>query len=500
MTLREVLLGFALALVVGFALRGRAAPLRHAAPRLLPAAGRLADDPDHRDRADPRRLVRLRDRPEAGDHRADLLLPDHRQHARRAALGRPRPAQDDAHARRRAVARSCAASRSPSALPLPLQRREDRGRGRGDRRRVRRVGGLRRGLGHLILDRPGPAADRAGVRRGRRPVGVRDRPLRRAGADRAPGRVVGRRASDWRSRGIDAALAARARRRCGGARRRLRREAREPPTATRRAVRPRARLLRQPRPRRHLRGARPRLLRRGRARRRARRSPRTRRRRSARSPPAAPTSRSPTSPRSLLARDQGLPVVAVAALVDAAAHLADLAARRRDRGRRATSPARRSPPPGSRTRPRSSNAILERAGLTPATSTRSTSASTCCRRCSPAAPTRCSAAFSTSRASTSPSAASDPRVVPVDELGIPTYDELVLVANADRVADDPEPIRAVHRRARARHRGRRARPRAGATEAILDAGDGLDPKLTRAEIDATLPLLLPSPTGIRTAT
>ena len=35
----------------------------------------------------------------------------------------------------------------------------------------------------------------------------------------------------------------------------------------------------------------------------------------------------------------------------------------------------------------------------------------------------------------------DPRVVPVDELGVPTYDELVLVADADRVAEDPEPIR-----------------------------------------------------------
>ena len=35
----------------------------------------------------------------------------------------------------------------------------------------------------------------------------------------------------------------------------------------------------------------------------------------------------------------------------------------------------------------------------------------------------------------------DPRVVPVDELGIPTYDELVLVANSDRVAEDPELLR-----------------------------------------------------------
>ena len=53
----------------------------------------------------------------------------------------------------------------------------------------------------------------------------------------------------------------------------------------------------------------------------------------------------------------------------------------------------------------------------------------------------------------------DPRVVPVDRLGVPTYDELVLVANADRVADDPEAIRAVHRRARARHRDAAARSR-----------------------------------------
>ena len=35
----------------------------------------------------------------------------------------------------------------------------------------------------------------------------------------------------------------------------------------------------------------------------------------------------------------------------------------------------------------------------------------------------------------------NPRVTPVDELGIPTYDELVLVANSDRLEEDSEPIR-----------------------------------------------------------
>jgi putative hydroxymethylpyrimidine transport system substrate-binding protein len=86
----------------------------------------------------------------------------------------------------------------------------------------------------------------------------------------------------------------------------------------------------------------------------------------------------------------------------------------------------------------------------------------------------------------------DPRVVPVDELGIPTYDELVLVANADRVAEDPELLRLF---IDALERGTRdavADPD-GATQAVLDAGDGLDPGLTRAEVDATLPLLLPEP-------
>ena len=83
-----------------------------------------------------------------------------------------------------------------------------------------------------------------------------------------------------------------------------------------------------------------------------------------------------------------------------------------------------------------------------------------------------------------------PRVVPVDELGIPTYDELVLVAAKDRVEDDPEALRLF---IAALERGTRAAADdpAGATEAILEAGDGLEPKLTRAEIDRTLPLLLP---------
>ena len=83
-----------------------------------------------------------------------------------------------------------------------------------------------------------------------------------------------------------------------------------------------------------------------------------------------------------------------------------------------------------------------------------------------------------------------PTVIPVDELGIPTYDELVLVASADRVADDPEAIRLF---LAALERGTRAADDdpALATRALVSANRDLDPKLTRAQVSKTLPALLP---------
>jgi putative hydroxymethylpyrimidine transport system substrate-binding protein len=85
----------------------------------------------------------------------------------------------------------------------------------------------------------------------------------------------------------------------------------------------------------------------------------------------------------------------------------------------------------------------------------------------------------------------DPTVVPVDRLGIPTYDELVLVANSDRL-DDLD--RRIELFIAALERGTRAAAAdpADATRAVLDAGKGLDPKFTTAETRKTLPLLLPA--------
>lgn len=82
----------------------------------------------------------------------------------------------------------------------------------------------------------------------------------------------------------------------------------------------------------------------------------------------------------------------------------------------------------------------------------------------------------------------DPVVTPVDRLGVPRYDELVLVARRDRLDEDPEAIRLF---LAALSRGAAAaveRPEA-AVKALLEANPDLDPKLTRAEVKATLPLL-----------
>ena len=199
-------------------------------------------------------------------------------------------------------------------------------------------------------------------------------------------------------------------------------------TAEATAVRPRARLLRQPRPRGDLMGIEqgffdkagldvtPRVP----------------------SDPSAPIKEVAAGradlaisyePEVLLAREQGLDVVAVAAMVDEPltslislpeAGIADPGDLRGKTVATAGIPYQSD----------YLATILAEAGLdSAATSSRSTSGSTCCRRSSAGRRTRSSAASATSRASTWPSAARARRGPPVDQLGVPTYDELVLVAN-----------------------------------------------------------------------
>ncbi len=84
----------------------------------------------------------------------------------------------------------------------------------------------------------------------------------------------------------------------------------------------------------------------------------------------------------------------------------------------------------------------------------------------------------------------NPVITPVDQLGVPTYDELVFVARKQSFEEDPEAIRLF---LAALERGTTAaieQPGA-ATTAVLEANHDLDPKLTAAEVKATLPLLGP---------
>ncbi len=82
----------------------------------------------------------------------------------------------------------------------------------------------------------------------------------------------------------------------------------------------------------------------------------------------------------------------------------------------------------------------------------------------------------------------NPRISPVDELGIPTYDELVLVAGEQR-SEEQDKLISLFIAALERGTDDAIADPGAAADAVLEAGDGLDPKLTAAEIERTLPLL-----------
>jgi putative hydroxymethylpyrimidine transport system substrate-binding protein len=84
-----------------------------------------------------------------------------------------------------------------------------------------------------------------------------------------------------------------------------------------------------------------------------------------------------------------------------------------------------------------------------------------------------------------------PTIRPVDRLGVPDHDELVLVANEDDLDGGREDIRlflgAVAKGARQARRDPR-----GAADALLEAAKGLKSRLVRASVRVTLPALFPS--------
>jgi putative hydroxymethylpyrimidine transport system substrate-binding protein len=87
-----------------------------------------------------------------------------------------------------------------------------------------------------------------------------------------------------------------------------------------------------------------------------------------------------------------------------------------------------------------------------------------------------------------------PVVTPVDKLGVPTYDELVLAARKEQLEEEPRTFRLFLAALARGTKAAAANPKA-ATAALLQANPDLEPKLTKAEVAATLPLLDPPAHG-----
>jgi putative hydroxymethylpyrimidine transport system substrate-binding protein len=83
-----------------------------------------------------------------------------------------------------------------------------------------------------------------------------------------------------------------------------------------------------------------------------------------------------------------------------------------------------------------------------------------------------------------------PRIIRIEKAGVPTYNELVLVANEDALKTDADKIRAF---IGAVSRGTRTLERDPDTaiEGLLKANPDLDPRLQRASLEVTLPLFFP---------
>jgi putative hydroxymethylpyrimidine transport system substrate-binding protein len=84
----------------------------------------------------------------------------------------------------------------------------------------------------------------------------------------------------------------------------------------------------------------------------------------------------------------------------------------------------------------------------------------------------------------------NPRVIRMETAGVPTYDELVVAAGDDTVRDHPDTIK---RFLAALEDGTRslADDQSSGVDALLHANRDLDPKLQRASVAATLPYFLP---------
>ena len=84
-----------------------------------------------------------------------------------------------------------------------------------------------------------------------------------------------------------------------------------------------------------------------------------------------------------------------------------------------------------------------------------------------------------------------PVTIPVDQAGVPTYDELVLVVREEEARLDGQDLRAFLQTLARGERAVRASPTAAAA-LLVKANPSLEPKLQLASIEHTLPAALPS--------
>ena len=84
-----------------------------------------------------------------------------------------------------------------------------------------------------------------------------------------------------------------------------------------------------------------------------------------------------------------------------------------------------------------------------------------------------------------------PRIIRLEKAGVPTYDELVLVANADALEREGRQIRSFVGALARGTKDLEENPKS-AIQGLLKANPDLDPKLQRAAVKVTLPYFLPA--------
>jgi putative hydroxymethylpyrimidine transport system substrate-binding protein len=87
-----------------------------------------------------------------------------------------------------------------------------------------------------------------------------------------------------------------------------------------------------------------------------------------------------------------------------------------------------------------------------------------------------------------------PNVIRVNHVGVPTYDELVLVVRESTLAHKPDLIRRLVQALARGYESARADPTAAVAN-LVHANPGLDPKFQAAAVKATLPVFFPADAG-----